>query len=168
MAYLPFLSPRLLGLMAGLACLGLGSAPGEAVTSTTAFNVSATVQATCLISATDLAFGTYTGSAIDATSTISVTCTNTTAYNVGLDAGTGSGALVSSRKMTGPSAATLNYALFSNSARSSNWGNTVGTDTVSGTGNGNAQTLTVYGRVAASQYVQPGAYSDTITATVYY
>jgi spore coat protein U-like protein len=51
---------------------------------------------------------------------------------------------------------------------STNWGNTVGTDTVAGTGNGAAQALTVYGQIAAGLYVTPGSYTDTITATVTY
>lgn len=140
--------------------------PASAATATTTFQVTATVQATCLINANPLAFGTYTGTQADATSTLSVTCTNTTPYNVGLDAGTATGATVTTRRMTGPSAALLNYALFSDSARTVTWGNTVGTNTVTGTGNGNAQTLTVYGRVAAGQFVAPGAYADTITATI--
>jgi spore coat protein U-like protein len=58
--------------------------------------------------------------------------------------------------------------MFSNSTRTANWGQTVGTDTVTGTGNGAAQALTVYGQVTAGQFVAPGAYSDTITATVTY
>lgn len=48
-----------------------------------------------------------------------------------------------------------------------NWGNTAGT-MVGGTGNGSAQTLTVYGEVPAGQAVTPGAYVDTITATITY
>ena len=70
--------------------------------------------------------------------------------------------------MTGPAGATLAYALYQDSAHTINWGNTVGTDTVSGTGNGSAQTLTVYGEVPAGQSVTPGAYTDTITATITY
>lgn len=62
----------------------------------------------------------------------------------------------------------LAYALYSDSGRTTNWGNTVSTDTVPGTGNGSAQTLTVYGRIAAAQYVTPGSYADTITATITY
>lgn len=142
------------------------SQPAAAATASTTFQVTATVQATCLISANPLAFGTYTGTQADATSTLSVTCTNTTPYNVGLDAGTATGATVTTRRMTGPSSATLNYSLSSDSARTVTWGNTVGTNTVTGTGNGNAQSLTVYGRVAAGQFVAPGAYADTITATI--
>jgi spore coat protein U-like protein len=115
-----------------------------------------------------MAFGTYTGALAASTSTVSVTCTNTTPYNVGLSAGTATGATVTTRKMSGPNAALLAYALTSDSAHSVNWGQTVGTDTVAGSGNGSAQALTVYGQVAAGQYVAPGAYADTITATVSY
>jgi spore coat protein U-like protein len=49
-----------LGLGGALA-LGLPSSPAVAATATTTFQVTATVQATCLISAATLAFGTYTG-----------------------------------------------------------------------------------------------------------
>ncbi len=155
------------GLMAILA-LGLPTIPAVAATATGTFTVTATVQATCLLSATSLAFGTYTGVQTDATSTISVTCTNSTPYNVGLSAGLATGATVTTRKMTGPAAATLGYAMFQDTARSLNWGQTVSTDTETGTGNGSAQALTVYGRLAAGQLVAPGAYTDTITATVTY
>lgn len=151
------------------AMVGLFLAPANAsTTATTTFAVSANVQATCLIAATPLAFGTYTGAVATSTSTVSVTCTNTTPYNVSLGAGLASGATVTTRKMTGPSAAVLSYAMYTDSARSVNWGQTIGTDTVVGTGNGASQPLTVYGSVPAGQYVAPGAYSDTITATVTY
>ena len=60
--------------------------------------------------------------------------------------GPASGATVATRKMTS-GAATVNYTLYSDSGRTTVWGNTIGTDTVAGTGNGAAQTLTVYGRV---------------------
>ncbi len=142
--------------------------PAVASTATTTFNVTATVQATCLISASNLGFGTYTGSAIATTTTLSVTCTNGTTYNVGLNAGTATGATVSARAMTGPGGAILDYALYQDSGHSTNWGNTVGTDTKAGTGNGSAQSLTVYGNLTANQYPTPGSYSDTITATVTY
>ena len=113
-----------------------------------------------------MAFGTCAGAVVDSTSTLSVTCTNTTPYNIGLSAGLATGATVTTRKMTGPASATLNYALFSNAARTVNWGNTVGTDTVSSTGNGIAQLSSVFGRLAVGQFVRPGAYSDTIIVTV--
>ena len=39
----------------------------------------------------------------------------------------------------------LNYALFSDVSRTLNWGKTVATETLAGTGNGSAQSLSVYG-----------------------
>jgi spore coat protein U-like protein len=48
------------------------------------------------------------------------------------------------------------------------WGITIGTDTVSATGNGAAQTHTVYGRVPAQTTPAPATYSDTVTVTVTY
>src|ERR1700726_522658 len=96
----------------GFVALSLSTTPADAATATTTFGVTATVQATCLVSATPLAFGTYTGALATSTSAVSVTCTNTTPYNVGLSAGLATGATVTTRKMTGPASATLNYAMF--------------------------------------------------------
>jgi spore coat protein U-like protein len=70
--------------------------------------------------------------------------------------------------MTGPSSALLGYKLFSNSGYTTNWGNTVGTDTVAGIGTGTAQSLSVYGQLPAGQFVRPGNYTDTVIATVTY
>lgn len=148
--------------------LALGIAPSaNAATATTTFAVTATVQAGCTVSAGTLAFGTYTSVVANNTSTITVTCTNSTTYNVGLNAGATGGATVTTRQMLNGAAA-LNYTLFSDAARTKNWGNTVGTDTVAGTGNGAAQALTVYGTVPGAQYPTPGGFGDTVTATVTY
>src|SRR5437667_2090328 len=83
-----------------LGSLALVGAPTSAIaaTTTTTFAVTATVQATCVVSATTMAFGTYTGVVANSTSTVSVTCTNTTPYNVGLSAGLATGATVTTRK----------------------------------------------------------------------
>ena len=63
---------------------------------------------------------------------------------------------------------TVNYALYSDAAHTTIWGNTVSTDTVAGTGAGSAQNFTVYGRVPPQAAPAPGNYSDTITVTVMY
>jgi len=131
-------------------------------------SVAATIVAACTVSATNLNFGTYTGALTSLTSTVTANCTNTTAYNIGFNAGTAVGATVTTRKMTGPGGLTLGYSLFRNSPRTLNWGNTVGTNTLSGTGNGSAQVITVYGRISAGAVPNPGAFSDTITATLTY
>ena len=121
----------------------------HAATATTTFAVTATVAATCLISATPLGFGNYTGVVDPASSTVTVTCSNTTPYNVGLSAGLATGSTVTTRQMTGPASALLNYALFSDASRTVNWGQTIGTDTVTGTGNGTAQAINVFGRLSS-------------------
>src|ERR1043165_2431993 len=103
----------------------------RAATTTSTMTVQMTITATCTVnSATSLNFGTQgiLSANVDQTSTIQVTCTNTTPYNIGLDAGTGTGATVATRKMTS-GANTVNYTLYSNSGRTTVWGNTVGTDT---------------------------------------
>lgn len=134
---------------------------------TTSFTLTAVIASSCSITANPLAFGSYSGALLNATTTLSVTCTSGTAYNVGLSAGTASSATVTTRAMTGPSSALLNYSLFSDSGRTINWGNSTGS-WVGGTGTGAAQTLTVYGQIPAGQYPIPGTYTDTITATVNY
>lgn len=131
-------------------------------------NVSATVLPTCLITLEQLACGIYTGTVSDISTTIIMTCSNTVPYAVALDAGTASDATVMTRRMTGATGAYLAYALFRDAGRTLNWGVTAGADTVAGTATGNAQSLTVYGRIAASQFVTPGSYADTVTATVTY
>jgi hypothetical protein len=63
---------------------------------------------------------------------------------------------VTTRKMTSPASATLNYTLFRDSARTVNWGNTVGTDTLVSQANGTAVQYGVFGRMAAGQSGQSG------------
>lgn len=144
-----------------------GSAPAATTTST--FAVTMTITADCLITSSNtLAFGSsgVLAANVDANTTLGVQCTNTTPYNIGLNAGTGSGATVASRKMTGPSSALINYSLYTTAGRTTVWGNTVGTDTVAGTGNGSTQTSTIYGRVPSQSTPAPGSYTDTVTVTV--
>ena len=152
----------------GFLALGPASVPAGATTATATFLVTATVASTCTISTTPLAFGSYTGALSQVNTTVTVTCTNTTPYNVGLNAGLAAGATVTNRSMTGPASALLSYQLFRDAGHTLNWGTTIGTDTVAVTGNGAAQVQTVYGQIPAAQFVAPGAYTDTITATVTY
>lgn len=152
--------------------LGAWSLSAQAATTSTSFGVSASVSDSCSVSASALDFGTIDVMAnidTDATTTIDVTCSSSTDYNIGLDAGTATGASVTTRQMTDASSNALNYSLYSESGRTTNWGDTVGTDTVADTGSGSAQTHTVYGRVPSGQTsAVVGSYSDTITVTVTY
>lgn len=145
----------------------------EAATVTTTFLVTANIAVTCTIAATQLDFGDYAplganaSSPLNGQSQLTVTCTKSGTWVVGLDQGQFPGATVTTRQMTGPGASSLQYALFSDAARSVNWGNTVGVDTVSGTGTGAAEVLVVYGQIAAGQTsAGSGGYTDTITATI--
>jgi spore coat protein U-like protein len=150
----------------GILVLSLASMPAAASTTTATFLVSTSVAATCTVSTTPLSFGSYTGLLSQATASGTFTCTNTTPYNVGLSAGLAPGATVTTRAMTGPGGALLSYSLFSDTGRTINWGNTIGTNTVAMVANGLGQTLTVYGQIPAGQFFAPGTYSDTITVTV--
>ncbi|WP_348635278.1 spore coat U domain-containing protein [Herbaspirillum sp. LeCh32-8] len=123
----------------------------------------------CLVSGSTIAFGTYnTASQVDQAGAITVICTFGTSYNVGLDAGSGAGATTAVRKMTGLNGDTLNYALYRNSARSTLWGSSIGTDTLASTATGLIQTHTVYGRIPAGQAPRADLYSDTVTITLTY
>jgi|ERR1051325_56852 spore coat protein U-like protein len=142
----------------------------NAGTATATFTSQIAVMAACAInSAASLNFGTQgvLAANVDQSSTISVTCTNTTPYTIGLDAGTGTGATVAARKLSS-GGNTVTYTLYADAAHTTIWGNTPATDTVTGTGNGSSQSFTVYGRVPPQGAPAPGNYSDTITVTVMY
>jgi len=142
-----------------------------AQTATTTFSVQITISAECQInSASTLNFGTtgVINANIDSSSALAVQCTNSTAYNIGLDAGVGVGATIAARRMTGPASATVQYSLYQDAGRTTLWGPTIGTNTVAATGNGSAQNYTVYGRVPPQGTSAAGAYSDTVTVTVTY
>jgi spore coat protein U-like protein len=157
------------------ATLAASSLQAQAGSASTTFNVTITLVSSCSISANTLNFGSSVGlltSAVTGNSTLSVTCSNTTPYNVGLDGGNVSGSTVSSRLMAGTTAGntgtTIGFQLYTTSGLSTVWGNSIGTNTVSGTGTGSAQTLTVYAQVPAQTTPKPDTYQTTITATVSY
>jgi spore coat protein U-like protein len=140
---------------------------------TTTFNVSASVASNCVVSATNLGFGAYDGSAaLTGTSGVTVKCTNGVGYDVKLSAGGGSYA---TRLLTDGSN-TLEYNLYTSAANTTVWGNgTSSTGTVPWTGTGLSSageyTHTVYGTLpnnATNQTAPVGSYGDTITVTVDY
>ncbi|WP_425470725.1 Csu type fimbrial protein [Trinickia fusca] len=143
-------------------------------TATSTFNVSLTIQANCTVLANPLNFGTngVLAAALNQQTTVAVTCSNTTPYNVGLDAGTVSGSTVSSRLMagtaTGNTSTTVSFQLYQDAGHTTVWGNTQGTDTVGGTGNGSSQSITIYGQVPTQTTPKPDTYQTTVTATVYF
>lgn len=146
---------------AGSGCLG------SSKTFQTTFSATATVLASCSVSTSSVNFGSISslGSNVDGTGSLTVLCTNVSPYNVGLSAGNGTGATVAARKMISGSN-TVTYSLYSNIGRTTVWGNTIGTDTVTGTGTGSNQSLTVYGRVPVQSTPVGATYTDTVIVTV--
>src|SRR5437762_678389 len=123
---------RLAQLATVAALVGFAVSAAEGTTTTSTFTVQVTLAATCAINSTaTLNFGSQgvLSANVDQTSTVQVQCTNTTPYNIGLDAGTSSGATVTTRKMTS-SGATVSYSLYRDAAHTLNWGETIGTDTL--------------------------------------
>ncbi|HEX4872076.1 MAG TPA: spore coat protein U domain-containing protein [Nevskiaceae bacterium] len=106
--------------------------------------------------------------ALDASTSVSVACTVSTPFSIGL--GPGSGASVTDRRLTrqGSPAAQVSYGLYRDAARSQNWGNDTlgGSDTVNGTGSGSAMTFPIHGRVPSQDTPEPGEYRDLVTLTV--
>lgn len=152
-----------------LAALAVATIAGTASATdvTTTFLVTATVTSACSVSGTTLAFGTYTGSQLDGTSTLTVTCTLLTPYTVKLNAGANAGTPgdVNTRRMTDGATHYLGYQLYSDALRTTVWDNTTG---VSGSGTGLGLPYLVYGRIPAGENVPAGGYQDTITATLTY
>lgn len=159
------------GLLAVAALLAV-SGSAFAGSATANFQVSATVAASCLVSATNVAFGTITPAATGtatATGTITSTCTKTTPYNLEISAGNSNS--VAARTMagaTGGNTNTLAYNVYTSNTYATPWGVTVGTNTVALTGTGVAQTSTVYGQLSLNQYLTPDNYSDSLTVTLAY
>jgi spore coat protein U-like protein len=155
----------------GLAAVCAAAAPAAmAATATGTLNVSITIAATCtVISATSIDFGTVTAisSNLDQNSSLTVNCSSATPYNVGLSAGGGSDATVGSRKMSNAGNA-VSYSLYRDAARTQVWGETIGTNTVAGTGTGSNQVLTIYGRTPVQPTPPAGSYTDSVTITITY
>lgn len=162
--------PRLTVAAAALSCVAFADRSHATNTVSTTFGVQVTVSSSCIINSTStMDFATVGVLTLnqDSTSSIAVQCTNSTPYDIGLNEGTGSGATVAVRKMTSGSN-TINYSLYTDSARTSVWGNSIGSNTQHAVGNGAAQNYTVFGRVPVQAMPAPGAYTDTITVTVTY
>ena len=142
---------------------------------TATFQVLITVAKACSVVAgagSKIDFGTVDSSDtnLSGSSNISVTCSKTTPYNIGLlpsnNSTTGAGVM-----SPASGSDTVSYQLRSVSATGSVWGSTATSTAVgngvAGTGTGAAQTIPVYATVASAN-VTPGTYSDTVTVQVNY
>lgn len=146
----------------------LATATTYAATSTTTFQVTATVSAGCVLTATNHDFGIYTPSSladnINGTNILTATCTLAVPYTLGLDVGIGTGATAEARKMTRVGGTEmLSYSLYQTVDRLLVLSDVL---TLSGVGTGLAVDHTVFGKIPASQNVPAGNYADTVTATI--
>ncbi|NKF21765.1 Csu type fimbrial protein [Solimonas marina] len=140
-----------------------------ATTGNVPMQVTATVVTSCIVVPVPLVFTSVDPTAdADASTTIAVTCTGGTAYNVAIDQGS-HGSSVTAREMTSATTTdSLAYSLYRDTSRTLNWGTTSGTDTLAGTGTGLAQTIPVYGRVTSGQSAAAGVYTDSVNVIVNY
>lgn len=142
---------------------------------TATFDVKITVLKACSVVAgtgSDISFGSQDASAtnLESSNTISVTCSKKTPYNIGLtpksNSATGAGAMVPADTVANPD--TVAYQLRqATGSTAAAWGNTVGTNTVGGTGDGTAKSHTVFATVPSAN-VTPDSYKDTVTVSVSY
>ncbi|MEM7300852.1 MAG: spore coat protein U domain-containing protein [Pseudomonadota bacterium] len=134
------------------------------------FQVDAENITTCSVATAALDFGTVgvLNSNIDATGTVTVTCSSGTPYTVAIGGGGAGATDPTLRQMSFAVVNQITYAIYSDSGRTSGWGDSVGTNTVAGTGNGLAQDITAYGRVPPQTTPIIGTYTDTVLVTVQY
>jgi spore coat protein U-like protein len=126
-----------------------------------------------LVTATNLNFGNYnaaSGTPTTANMSVTVSCQNGAdtlpAFVASLSKGI---APTYNPRQMALGANRLNYNIFNQAAFTSIWGDgTGGTLTRSYGGGGNSAVGTGFARITTGQYVTPGVYTDTITATITY
>lgn len=169
----------------------LTSAWGSTTTAST--KSTATLSATCMISADNLSFGPYNPSQGDVFSAanIKTKCTKGTTYGIGLTYNdyvvdnsikyayaVNGGSKWISTLTNAQNGDKLKFNIFQDSAHTqifgnaytsgTNWGGNGSGVSVYKVGTGSDDTTTMYGAMPAAQYVSPGNYSVNITASVYY
>jgi spore coat protein U domain-containing protein, fimbrial subunit CupE1/2/3/6 len=168
---------RTLTTLLALGTLAILSVPAKAGTATNSLTVQANVANNCKVTAATLNFGAYDPVVANATTdltaqqALTINCTKDTAAT-SIDLDNGIHASGAQRRMTNGSD-NLNYNLFKDSARTSNWttGAVNGVVPDASTSKNTALTsggnpIVVYGTVPQNQDVSAGSYSDTVTITI--
>lgn len=153
-----------------LACI---SSLAHANSSNSNFSSTASIASNCVVSSTDINFGSISPQAsgqATATATVQAKCTNTTAYTVNIGPGTSGN--FSQRTLTGTKSGntdTLGYQIYQESTHVNILGDG-SSDTVplAGVGNGGFQNFTVYGLLYLNQYITPDVYRDALSVTINY
>lgn len=136
----------------------------DAATATGTLNVQATVLNTCVVQTSPVVFANVGVDEATANGSITVNCTNTSAFTVALNGGESGD--ISARELSHASLPTsFTYQLYTDAGFNTVWGDGVTGSQANGTGP--TQTLTVYGRTT-SMPDAAGAYSDEVQVTVTY
>lgn len=148
--------------------LVLAAPPTRAATATNTLDVSATVVGLCTIDPATLSFPNYDSSgAVPASTILTVHCTVGSTYWIGL--GPGANSSGGQRRMAN-SGNFLTYELYRDAGHTQVWDNADPDPTPPHSTAGNAgfqpYTTTVYGLIAANQFVPPGTYTDSVLMTV--
>ncbi len=168
-------------LIAKLAIIALGAAAGaaQAATANATFQVIMAITSSCAVTTAPTTIN--LGSAVAQTAavtnsgstTFKVNCSNKTPFTVGMapSAINGGTALGTGNMLGAVNGDKVPYTLWSVSAGGTVWGNTVGTNTVAGTGGGmaagKAVSFTVYAQAVNADFAQDN-YADTVTVNVNY
>lgn len=101
--------------------IGLATKTAVPATASASFGVTTIVQASCQASPTRATFRTYAAALANATSSVSVTCTNPTPYDVTLGTDSTVAAVIAAFKLIGSGSAVSSLALQSNVRKSFTW-----------------------------------------------
>jgi len=150
--------------------LAYGNTTCDQTGTASSFTVQATVTASCTVAVSNMDFGIIDaaiGAPVDQTAGISITCTNQSAYSVGLDHGMHAVDAGPSGRRMDNGGSLLAYGLYRDALRSMGWGMDAGTVSA-GVGTGSNQVLTVFGRIPSGQQAVAGTYSDRVVVVVTY
>jgi len=159
----------------GAVILAFATSPAAAqtiLTATAVMPVRMEIVAACLVSVSDLDFGSYASNStipVLGQTNIELRCGPGITAEISLDGGTGLGGNTSRRKLTQESGIDrMEYDLYQDAGRTIHWGDRSGTNTNEILTTGAPQTVPIYGEIPAMQRVGDGTYSDVITVTVHY
>ncbi len=162
-----FVRDSLLLFALGILASALAARSLAAATASAPISVTATVQASCLVSATATAFRTYEATP-NLASAVSIACSNSIPYVVTLS---GTPALAASRGLRETNHSDfvlLGYAPGPNIRGIANWGQGLSTSAASGFGSGAASELSVLGQRSAARNSTAAAFADTLIVVVTY
>ena len=160
-------------LAATFGLVALVAQPATAQTSAATGSMAATADITpdCQVNSTGITFGgtnVIDGAAHTMTGAVNVKCTFDTAWTASANAGLGTDATITTRKMQSGTDS-LNYSLFTDTAGTTLWGDGTTGSTIGGTGTGQFVATNITGVIPANQTtLRAGSYADTVTVTVNY